>query len=48
MLRRFQTQYALGADGIDGAGVWGKLLGHKIWNVVVTLKHAKMGVNGIG
>lgn len=26
-LRRFQTQYKLGADGIAGAGTWGKLLG---------------------
>ena len=25
-LRRFQTQYKLGADGIAGAGTWGKLL----------------------
>ena len=47
-LRRFRTQSELRADGIAGAGMWGRLLGHKIWHVVVTLKHAKMGVNGIG
>lgn len=26
-LKRFQTAYKLGADGIAGKGTWGKLLG---------------------
>ena len=25
-LRKFQTKYGLGTDGIAGAGTWGKLL----------------------
>lgn len=26
-LKKFQTKYGLGADGIAGKGTWGKLLG---------------------
>lgn len=26
-LKKFQTKYGLGADGVAGKGTWGKLLG---------------------